>query len=124
MPVGLPRDRYNWNGAGSLLQLAGDRWMYPLETWKPEESTAEPDQKAAAVFSSDQGKTWGEFSVVADDESGKILWWDQMCSIMPDGRIYTLILDPQVRHVRGPEQPLDYLGRPGAHVDGAQTHQP
>ena len=91
VPVDLPRERYNWNGAGKLLQLAGDRWMYPLETWKPEESTAEPDQKAAAVFSSDQGKTWGEFTVVADDESGKILWWDQMCAIMPDGRIYTLI---------------------------------
>jgi len=91
VPVDLPRDRYNWNGAGSLLQLSDDRWMYPLETWKPEESTELPDQKAAAIFSPDQGRTWGEFTVVADDTSGKILWWDQMCAVMPDGRIYTLI---------------------------------
>ena len=73
VPVDLPRDRYNWNGAGTLLQLASDRWMYPLETWKPDGYEGPPDQKAAAVFSSDQGKTWGEFTVVADDPSGKTL---------------------------------------------------
>ncbi len=91
VPVDLPPDKYTWNGAGVLMQLAPDRWMYPLETWKPEEREGPPDQKAAAVFSSDQGKTWGEFTVVADDTTGKTLWWDQMCSRLPDGRIYTLI---------------------------------
>ena len=91
VPVGLPPEKYTWNGAGTLLQLAPGRWMYPLETWKPEGYEGPPDQKAAAVFSSDAGKTWGEFTVVADDPSGAVLWWDQMCSILPDGRIYTLI---------------------------------
>lgn len=91
VPVDLPPERYTWNGAGRLLQLAPDRWMYPLETWKPEGYEGPPDQKAAAVFSPDQGKTWGEFTVVADDVSGEKLWWDQMCSALPDGRIYTLI---------------------------------
>ncbi len=43
------------------------------------------------MFSTDQGQTWGEFTVVADDPTGKLLWWDQMCSVLPDGRIYTLI---------------------------------
>ena len=89
--VPLSPERYTWNGAGSLLQLAPDRWMYPLETWKPEGYVGPPDQKAAAVFSSDQGESWGEFTVVADDTTGKTLWWDQMCSVLPDGRIYTLI---------------------------------
>ena len=91
VPVDLPPERYTWNGAGALLQLAQDRWMYPLETWKPEGYEGPPDQKAAAVFSADQGRTWGEFTAVADDVTGKILWWDQMCSVLPDGRIYTLI---------------------------------
>lgn len=89
--VNLSRDQYNWNGAGTLLQLSHNRWMYPLETWKPEGASGPPDQKAAAVFSEDQGRTWGEFTIVADDPSGALLWWDQMCSILPDGRIYTLL---------------------------------
>ena len=42
------------------------------------------------MFSTDQGQTWGELTVVADDRTGKLLWWDQMCSVLPDGRIYTL----------------------------------
>ena len=91
VPVPLPSERYTWNGAGSLLQIAPDRWMYPLETWKPEGHVGPPDQKAAALFSPDRGRTWGEFTIVADDPTGKILWWDQMCALLPDGRIYTLI---------------------------------
>ncbi len=91
IPVDLPPEKYTCNGAGQLLQLAPDRWMYPLETWKPEGYDGPPDQKAAAVFSADQGKTWNEFAVIADDTSGTLLWWDLMCATMPDGRIYSLI---------------------------------
>ena len=91
VPVDLARDKYNWNGAGTILQLSPERWMYPLETWKPEGLIGPPDQKAAAIFSSDQGRTWGDFTIIADDPSGRILWWDQMCSLLPDGRIYSLL---------------------------------
>jgi len=91
VPVPLPPEKYTWNGAGVLLQLSPERWMYPLETWKPKGYEGPPDQKAAAVFSADGGRTWGEFTVVADDPSGKVLWWDQMPTILPDGRIYTLL---------------------------------
>ena len=91
VPVDLPPEKYTWNGGGGLLQLAPDRWMYPMETWKPEGYKGPPDQKAAAVFCSDQGKTWNQFTVVADDPTGKLLWWDQMQAILPDGRIYTML---------------------------------
>ncbi|MFC1526322.1 sialidase family protein [Candidatus Latescibacterota bacterium] len=91
VPVDLPPERYTWNGAGTLLQLAPDRWMYPLETWKPEGYGGPPDQKAAAVFSGDHGRTWGELTVIADDPTGELLWWDQMGAVLPDGRIYTLL---------------------------------
>ena len=90
VPVDLPPEKYTCNGAGRLQQLAPHRWMYPLETWKPEEYEGPPDQKAVAVFSADQGQSWGEFTVVADDPSGRLLWWDQMCAVLPDGRIYTM----------------------------------
>lgn len=91
VPVDLPPEKYTWNKAGDLMQLAPDRWMYPLETWKPEGYSGLPDQKAAAIFSSDQGETWGEFTVVADDPTGRRLWWDQMNARLQDGRIYTML---------------------------------
>ena len=89
--TGLPADRYVANNAGVLLRLSDDRWMYPLETWKPTSWSGPPDQKAAAMFSNDQGRSWGEFTVIADDHDNRRLWWDQMNTILPDGRIYTML---------------------------------
>jgi len=90
VPVELPPDKYTWNKAGSLVQFSPTRWMYPLETWKPESYAGPPDQKAAAVFSNDQGKTWGKFTVIADDETGRRLWWDQLNTRLVDGRLYVM----------------------------------
>ena len=109
IPVPLSPERYTWNGAAASSSLPPTAGMYPLETWKPEGYVGPPDQKAAAVFSSDQGESWGEFTVVADDTSGKTLWWDQMCSVLPDGRIYTLIWTHLYGTSNDPGQPLDRL---------------
>jgi hypothetical protein len=98
VPVDLPPEKYTWNGAGGrLLQISESRWMYTMETFRPRGCKTPLDQKAIAVFSSDQGKTWGELAVVADDPEGRFLWWDQMHTLLPDGRIYGLIWT----HVRG-----------------------
>lgn len=102
VPVDLPRDRYTWNKAGALVTFSPDRWMLPLETWKPEGYAGPPDQKAAAVFSSDQGRTWGELAVIADDSEGKRLWWDQMNALLPDGRLYVMFWT----HLYGTKQDL------------------
>ena len=91
LPVELPPDRYTANGAGMLLQLRYGRWMYPFETWKPEGYCGPPDQKAGALFSSNDGQTWDEWSIVADDHSGQLCYWDQMCTQLADGRIYTML---------------------------------
>lgn len=89
--VDLPAERYTANGAGTLLQLSPDRWMYPFETWKPAGYSGPPDQKAGALLSSDRGQTWDEWVVVADDSSGQLCYWDQMCAQLSDGRIYTML---------------------------------
>jgi len=91
VPVDLPPEKYTWNGAGQLQQLSPSRWMYPLETWKPEGYDGAPDQKAAAVFSADGGQTWGEFTPFADDTTGALLYWDQMNARLSDGRIYVML---------------------------------
>ncbi len=92
VPVDLPPEKYTWNGAGGrLLQISQSRWMYAMETFKPRGSKDPLDQKAIAVFSNNQGKTWGELTVVADDPEGRLFWWDQMHTLLPDGRIYGMI---------------------------------
>ena len=55
--VELPPDCYTANGAGMLLQPRHGRWMYAFETWKPERYCGPPDQKAGALFSSNDGQT-------------------------------------------------------------------
>ena len=89
--VDLPPDKYTWNKAGSLVQFSPTRWMFPFETWKPDGYTPQPDQKAAAVFSNDQGQSWGELTIIADDTSGERLWWDQLNARLPDGRLYVML---------------------------------
>ena len=103
IPVPLPPEKYTWNSAGSrLMCLSPSRWMYAIETFKPEGSTAELDQKAIVVFSSNQGRSWDEMRIVADDESDRLFWWDQMSTLLPDGRIYTMLWT----HVRGSVEDL------------------
>lgn len=89
--VDLPPDKYTWNGAGRFVRFSETRWMYPFETWKPEGYDGPPDQKAAALFSADQGQTWGELTVIADDVTGRTLWWDQLNTRLSDGRLYTML---------------------------------
>ena len=91
VPVGLPAERYTWNKAGRLVMLSPSRWLYPMETWKPTGYAGPPDQKALAVFSSDHGKTWGELTVLADDSSSRLLWWDQMNTVLADDRVYVML---------------------------------
>ena len=97
--VDLDPAKYTANGSGSLLQLAPDRWMYPMETWKPVGCDGPPDQKAIALFSSDQGRTWGELTVVADDPTGEMNWWDHAATVMPGGRIYNMVWAHRYRAV-------------------------
>ncbi len=103
VPVDLPPKKYTWNKSGSLIQFSSTRWMYPLETWKAKGYDGLPDQKAAAIISDDQGQTWGDFTVIANDESGRVLWWDQLHSRLPDGRVYTLFW----AHLYGTKQDLN-----------------
>jgi len=89
VPVDLPSDRYTCHGMGRLMALDPDRWMYPLQTGMPK-GAARRDHKAATVFSRDGDRTWGEFTVVADDPGGRIEYHDQNHTVLPDGRLYTM----------------------------------
>lgn len=90
VPAPLPKDRYVCCPTGQLIQLSPTRWMYPFECWKPDGYEGPVDQKAGAAFSADQGKTWDEFSIMADDQVGSKTFGDPMNVRLPDGRLYTM----------------------------------
>jgi hypothetical protein len=89
--VDFPPDRYTAVCSGPLTILSPNRWMYPFETWKPYGFEGPPDQKAGALFSLDQGNSWGEQTIIADDATGRLHYWDQMHAVLPDGRIYNML---------------------------------
>ena len=116
IPPPLDSARYSCNGSGVLLFLADDRWMYPFETWLPTgAATTTLDQKAAAMVSADQGKTWPEMVTVADDVSGKYLHWDHCGTVLPDGRIY------ETMWVRDTEANVDLPIHWTVSADGGRT---
>ena len=89
VPVDLPTDKMSCHGMGRILRIAQDCWIYPLQTGKPV-TAEELDHRAVAVFSNDQGHTWGGLTVVANDPENRIEYHDQNSTILPDGRIYTI----------------------------------
>ncbi len=103
VPVDLPPERYSWNGTGPVLQVNPNRWIYTLETWKPEGYEGPPDQKSAAVFSADGGQTWGELTATADDPENRLMYYDQMGAVLPDGRVCILLWT----HLDGTSQDLN-----------------
>ena len=103
IPVDLPPEKYSWNGTGPVLQVRPDRWIYTLETWKPEGYSGPPDQKSAALISTDAGQTWGELTVTANDPQHKLMYYDQLGAVLPDGRICILLWT----HVDGTSEDLN-----------------
>ena len=86
----LPYDQFTRNSAGRILKINNDTYMYPLETGKPGDYEGELDQKAVILFSYDQGKSWKDFTVIADDPTGEHLYWDQTGTILNNGDIYVM----------------------------------
>ena len=75
---------------GPVLILENGEWacqfelnkhFYDLEPWR---------HNSVLMFSSDQGKTWGEATCTSNDPQRKIFYWDQRSAVMPDGRILDL----------------------------------
>ncbi|MQG18341.1 MAG: exo-alpha-sialidase [SAR202 cluster bacterium] len=86
----LPTDKFTYNTAGKVLHINNNLLIYPIETGKPVGSKGDLDQKAGIIFSYDNGKSWQDFTVVADDPTGEFLYWDQTGTILNNGDIYIM----------------------------------
>ena len=65
------------NSSGPVLELAEGELLLPLETWKAYDNPNPPLQRAMALFSTDQGATWGNLTTVGDGVADGAFYWDQ-----------------------------------------------
>lgn len=78
--------RYAYSG-GPIVELNDGRWMVVFETWKEFNDTQPLKVRVFALYSSDQGKTWGDETVIFEDESGQMALWDATYTQLRDGNI-------------------------------------
>jgi hypothetical protein len=73
---------------GPPLRLANGDLACQFEQNKPY-TDPEPWRHASLMlFSSDGGKTWPRHSVVTEDPTNRIFYWDQRPTVLPDGRMF------------------------------------
>lgn len=76
------------NHSGPILELSNSHLLLPFETWKDYDDLNPANQRAMALFSNDNGKTWGNATVVADDTSQDIIYWDQRIIALSNGHLF------------------------------------
>ncbi|MDP7396424.1 MAG: sialidase family protein [Lentisphaeria bacterium] len=78
------------NASGRVVPLKDGRLLLPFETWKPYDDPNPPMQSSLALFSSDSGRTWDEYAVVAHDLEGRLLHWNGMFTRLQDDRLFVM----------------------------------
>jgi hypothetical protein len=75
---------------GPTLVLPDGRWGCQFELNKSYYDESEWSHSSVMIFSSDQGKTWHEYTIAAHDPANRFFYWDQRPSALIDGRLFDL----------------------------------
>jgi len=86
----IPIQRRPGYSGGPIVELNDGRWMVVFETWKEYNDPEPVKTRIFALFSSDQGKTWGDETVIFQDPDGKMALWDMGYDQLSDGTILTV----------------------------------
>jgi len=70
-----------------IVVLKDGRWILPTSTWRRWDGFCPDGMKAVALFSSDNGRSWNEWSAVMDSSADKIMYWESKILEMQDGRL-------------------------------------
>ena len=90
--IPLRFDEYTHHVMGNLIRISDDRWMFPIQLNNPKHHYNGPSHHGAALLSTaDQGKSFGEFTVLAQDPDGIIEYHDQFGILLEDGSLYTML---------------------------------
>jgi hypothetical protein len=85
------------NPIGPIIELSDGCLMLTFETWKAYDDPRPPHQRTVAIFSHDQGKTWGEVTPVADGSSEGLVYWDSSITKLENDRLFALFWTRNLR---------------------------
>jgi hypothetical protein len=75
---------------GPILLLPDGRWALQFETNKSYHDASVWHHQSVLMYSSDAGRTWPKFTVVAADPEARVFYWDQRPSVLTDGSLLDL----------------------------------
>lgn len=72
---------------GPPLRLGSGEWAIQFELNKHYYDEEPWRHASVLMYSRDSGRTWPRYSLVSQDPSNRVFYWDQRPSVLPDGRI-------------------------------------
>lgn len=85
---------------GGIIELPDGRWFQALETWKTYDDAGPFRLNTFAVFSEDEGHTWGQRVTVADGSAQHLSYSHGVPVRLQDGRIFVALwtAESQLQH--------------------------
>jgi hypothetical protein len=88
----LPATEYTHHTMGNVIEFSKQHWMFPVQLNSPKQYYSGPNHHgAAALFTTDGGESFGDFTIVAQDPEGVLEYHDQFGIELDDGRLYTML---------------------------------
>jgi hypothetical protein len=69
---------------GPIFEPSAGVLAFPYETWKSYDDPGTGNHTASLRLSHDGGEIWQERQIVAADEAGRVLYWDQRIAVHPE----------------------------------------
>ncbi len=84
IPIPLPGP---YEIASPIVVLSDGRWLAPFSTWRNWEGTKLTPERALAMVSMDEGRTWPEMITIFSDPSERVTFWEQRIIELDGGRL-------------------------------------
>ena len=88
--IGIP-DHLILDFSGPVIELNDGRWFLPFDRGKDYDDPGPPRTYMLGLFSSDQGRTWGDQVIMADGRDTDIAYFHGRVIRLLDGRLFTLL---------------------------------
>lgn len=87
IPIPLPR---TYEVASPIVPLSDGRWLAPFSTWRNWEGVKLSPERAYAMVSMDEGKTWPEMITTFADPTERVTFWEQRIIELDGGRLLAI----------------------------------
>lgn len=99
-----------WELCHPIIELADQSWAAPVATWRGWNGELPNGEVTGLLVSSDEGKTWPQFSVTFDGKATGYIHWEQSLIVRRDQSLIATawVYDPKTKETK----PSAYVVRP------------